>query len=137
MSFRRGDVVLLRRAGGQRHAGRAALIWRVDGDDIRFLLIVGVRSFDRGQKHRAEIDMDPKEAWSLGLPMTCPVLICTHENKLDVARLPSREPVGRASDALMFIATQTVAREIQSRQTEDRLSYRPKLSYAIEMTAPR
>ena len=122
---------MLRRAGGQRHAGRAALIWRVDGDDIRFLLIVGVRSFDRGQKHRAEVDLSEDDVSAIGLPILRPVLICTHDNKLDVSRLPSREPIGRAPDALMQLATLTVYREAQTRHTEARLTYRSGSPFSV------
>jgi hypothetical protein len=123
MAFARGDVVLLRRAGGQRHAERAALIYSVSSEDTWFFLISGVRSLERSQRHRSEIDVPDTEAGWLGLPMRFPVIYCDRQHKLPRA-LPSVEPIGRASIALQQVVYRTWAREIVTRQTENRLTFR-------------
>lgn len=125
MALQRGDVVLLGRGkGGSNHLERAALIWRVTQDGVSFLAIVGVRSFDRSQKHRAELDLRLEEVTGMGLPIARPVLFCNHEHRLDMTRLQHCRTVGRASDDLMARATTLVAREVATRKMEDQLTFR-------------
>lgn len=124
MGFQRGDVVLLRRAGGQRHAERAALIWRTDSDGTWFFLISGVRSLDRSQRHRSEIDVPELEGMALGLPMRLPVIYCDRQHKLALDRLPTVRPIGRASQQLIWLVSRTWGREVITRQMENRLSFR-------------
>jgi hypothetical protein len=66
------------------------------------------------------------EAIEMGLTMGYPVVYCNAQNKLDPSRLPSHDPIGRASDGFMRMISQVWAREVASRETENRLSYRPQ-----------
>jgi hypothetical protein len=124
LSFQRGDVVLLRNPGRRDHADRAALIWRVSGDDVRFLLIAGVRSYDRTQKHRSEMDLPSEDAMALCLPIARPVLFCGQEHRLNTSSLPSVRPIARASERLMARVLVVVTREWAARRLEDRLTFR-------------
>jgi hypothetical protein len=131
MGFARGDVVLLRRAGGQRHAERAALIWRTDTEDTWFFLISGVRSLDRSQRHRSEIDVPEFEGMALGLPMRLPVIYCDRQHKLVMGRLPTVHPAGRASQQLVQLVSRTWQREVITRQMESRLSFRQQPVFLV------
>lgn len=126
--------MLLHRAGGQRHADRAALIWRVSGDDIWFFLISGVRSLDRGQRHRSEVDIEGMDGLALGLPMKLPVIYCNRQLKLDTTRAVER--IGQAPDAFMRRIAQVWMREVSAQDIENRLSYRPMWASFLEAVCP-
>jgi hypothetical protein len=125
MSLARGDVFMLRTG---RYAPKAALVWAVSGDDVTYIPIQGARGLDRCQRHRAEVDVPPLDGLGAALPMKYPVVHCHRQHKLDLRRLPSKEPTGRMSPAMMAAIVQAVSREIATCAVEARLTFRQDAS---------
>lgn len=127
----RGDVVLLREATPGEHADRAGLIWRVTGDEAIYLPIYGVRSEDRSQRHRAEMDLSHDDRNASGLPMRFPSVFC-HQ----AFRTHTRHKcIGRFSDVMMARIRAAVSRELATQEMESRLSYRMDSTQVIRAFA--
>lgn len=126
----RGDVVLLREATPGEHADRAGLIWQVRAGEAIYLPIYAVRSLDRSQKHRSELDLSHDERNSAALPMRFPVVFCHQAFRTHTRH----RPIGRFSDKMLARVNTAVARELATQQMESRLTYRP-LSPAVRVAS--
>jgi hypothetical protein len=100
------------------------VIWRVEGEQSFYIPIYGVRSFDRSQKHRAELDLTYEDREETGVPMRFPVVFCHLLFPVDPKRQFNSRLIGRFSEPLMERVRIMRMREAASRKFEHDRAYR-------------
>lgn len=120
MALARGSVVALRRSG----SGSQGLVWRVEADTLVVIPISGTDG-NGNRRHRAEVLVqDISDFVETGLTNPRPALRCHAIFRVPIAKLYSQKPTGTAPPSLMARVAVAVAREIASRQMEERFSFR-------------
>ena len=118
-SLGRGDVVLTT-------DGHSGIVWRSDATQVWFVPVVRGQGPCHGGQHRAHVSVS--SAWvTLGVPVRDPVAEC---HRLHVKRLPAVRVVGRIPEDLLALVISSVTREVQTRSSEERLHFSPRLSLA-------